>query len=51
VEEALIEMYLAGISVRRVEDIVADRLLNVACAMLKAGAPFNPSLATSKTAC
>jgi transposase len=30
---------------------VADRLLNVACAMLKAGTPFNPSLATSKTAC
>lgn len=30
---------------------VADRLLNVACAMLKASTPFNQSLATSKTAC
>lgn len=30
---------------------VADRLLNVACAMLKAGTPFNPSLVSAKTAC
>ncbi|SFE12472.1 IS110 family transposase [Roseivivax sediminis] len=30
---------------------VADRLLNVACAMLKARATFNPSLATQKTSC
>ncbi len=29
---------------------VADRLLNVACAMLKSGATFNPSLAAQKTA-
>jgi hypothetical protein len=26
-------------------------LLNVACAMLKAGTPFNPSLTTLKTTC
>ncbi|WP_246734913.1 IS110 family transposase [Chelativorans sp. ZYF759] len=30
---------------------VADRLLNVACALLKAGTTFNPSLATQKTSC
>ena len=30
---------------------VADRLLNVACAMLRAGTPFNPSLAAQKTTC
>jgi transposase len=30
---------------------VADRLLAVACAMLKNGTLFNPSLATEKTAC
>ena len=30
---------------------VADRLLNVACAMLKNGALFNPSLAAPKGAC
>lgn len=30
---------------------VADRLLNVACAMLKAGTTFDPSLATQKTSC
>jgi len=30
---------------------VADRLLNVACAMLKAGTTFNPSLADQKTSC
>ena len=30
---------------------VADRLLNVACAMLKTGATFNPSLAAQKDAC
>jgi len=30
---------------------VADRLLNVACAMLKAGTTFNPSLAAQKTLC
>jgi len=30
---------------------VADRLLNVACAMLKTGTMFNPSLAAPKTAC
>jgi len=29
---------------------VADRLLNVACAMLKSGATFNPALAVPKTA-
>jgi len=29
---------------------VADRLLNVACAMLKSGTAFNPSLAPQKTA-
>jgi transposase len=28
---------------------IADRLLNVACAMLKTGTTFNPSLATEKT--
>lgn len=28
---------------------VADRLLNVACAMLRAGTPFNPSLAAENT--
>jgi hypothetical protein len=28
---------------------VADRLLNVACAMLKTGTTFNPSLATEKS--
>lgn len=30
---------------------VADRLLNVACAMLKAGTSFDPSRATQKTSC
>jgi transposase len=30
---------------------VADRLLNVACAMLKTGTTFNPSLAISKSPC
>lgn len=30
---------------------VADRLLNVACAMLKTGTTFNPSLATQETSC
>ena len=30
---------------------VADRLLNVACAMLKTGTTFNPSLATEKAPC
>ena len=30
---------------------VADRLLNVACAMLKTGTIFNPSLAAQKTSC
>ena len=30
---------------------VADRLLNVACAMLKTGTTFDPSLATQKTSC
>jgi transposase len=30
---------------------VADRLLNVACAMLKTGSTFNPSLAAPKTPC
>jgi transposase len=30
---------------------VADRLLNVACAMLKAGTSFDPSRATQKTPC
>jgi transposase len=30
---------------------VADRLLNVACAMLKTGTTFNPSLATQKASC
>ena len=30
---------------------VADRLLNVACAMLRAGSTFNPSLAPQKTPC
>jgi len=30
---------------------VADRLLNVACAMLKTGTTFNPSLAAQKTSC
>ncbi|MCC6890255.1 MAG: IS110 family transposase [Hyphomicrobiales bacterium] len=30
---------------------VADRLLNVACAMLKTGTTFNPSLAAPKTPC
>jgi transposase len=30
---------------------VADRLLNVACAMLKTGTTFNPSLADEKTPC
>jgi len=30
---------------------VADRLLNVACAMLKSGTPFNPSLAALKSTC
>jgi transposase len=30
---------------------VADRLLNVACAMLKSGTTFNPSLAAPKTSC
>jgi len=30
---------------------VADRLLNVACAMLKSGTTFNPSLAPENTAC
>ena len=29
---------------------VADRLLNVACAMLKSGTLFNPALAAPKTA-
>jgi transposase len=29
---------------------VGDRLLNVACAMLKSGTPFNPSMAAQKTA-
>ena len=29
---------------------VADRLLNVACAMLKSGAAFNPSSAAQKPA-
>jgi transposase len=28
---------------------IADRLLNVACAMLKTGTTFNPSLATEKS--
>ena len=28
---------------------IADRLLNVACAMLKTGTAFNPSLAAEKT--
>ena len=30
---------------------VADRLLNVACAMLKSGTTFNPSLIAQKTSC
>lgn len=30
---------------------VADRLLNVACAMLKTGTTFDPSLAAQKTSC
>lgn len=30
---------------------VADRLLNVACAMLKAGTPFNPALAAQNAPC
>jgi transposase len=30
---------------------VADRLLNIACAMLKTGTTFNPSLATEKAPC
>lgn len=30
---------------------VADRLLNVACAMLKTGTTFNPALATAKAPC
>ena len=30
---------------------VADRLLNVACAMLKAGTTYNPSLAAPKASC
>ena len=30
---------------------VADRLLNVACAMLRSGTTFNPSLATQKPSC
>lgn len=30
---------------------VADRLLNVACAMLKSSTTFNPSLAAQKTSC
>jgi len=30
---------------------VTDRLLNVACAMLKTGSTFNPSLAAPKTTC
>ncbi len=30
---------------------VADRLLNVACAMLKTGTTFNPTLAAQKDAC
>lgn len=30
---------------------VADRLLNVACAMLKTGTAFNPDLATAKASC
>jgi len=30
---------------------VADRLLNVACAMLRSGTSFNPSLTTQKIAC
>jgi transposase len=30
---------------------VADRLLNVACAMLKTGTIFNPSMATQKASC
>jgi transposase len=30
---------------------VADRLLNVACAMLRAGTTFNPSLAAQKNSC
>lgn len=30
---------------------VADRLLNVACAMLKTGTTFNPSLAAQETSC
>jgi transposase len=30
---------------------VADRLLNVACAMLKTGTAFNPDLATAKAPC
>jgi transposase len=30
---------------------VADRLLNVACAMLKSGTPFNASLAAPNTPC
>jgi len=30
---------------------VADRLLNVACAMLRSGSTFNTSLAAQKTSC
>ena len=30
---------------------VADRLLNVACAMLRSGTTFNPFLAAQKTSC
>ena len=30
---------------------VADRLLNVACAMLKAGTPFDPAITSEKSAC
>ncbi|MDX2155396.1 MAG: hypothetical protein SFW09_02715 [Hyphomicrobiaceae bacterium] len=30
---------------------VADRLLNVACAMLKTGTTFNPSLAAENAPC
>jgi hypothetical protein len=30
---------------------IADRLLNVACAMLKTGTTFNPSPADPKTSC
>jgi hypothetical protein len=40
-----------GHSHGRVLRSIADRLLNVACAILKTGTTFNPSLATEKVPC